>query len=38
MLNYSERYCDKCKKWYTPNDIVECNKCPKCDSKVYGDE
>lgn len=38
-LNYSQMYCEDCKKWYIPKNIGESNKCPMCGSnKVHGDE
>jgi len=38
MLNYSQRYCEKCKKWYIPKDLSECMRCSICNGEVHGDE
>lgn len=38
MICYSDRYCNKCEKWYIPRNVGECNRCPSCGKKVYGDE
>lgn len=37
-LHYSQVYCKKCNIWYIPKDIQSTKYCPKCNSRVHGDE